>query len=156
MLEPETQKEYRDQKKVVDEARDFLEAAQDETPPDAAKIARARTNLEDAEAQLAELKKELDDYEANDEGYDEDDPTRQSLRQLREAAEDAEAAYSAAYKNLEALRAGTSQQLSTLEDEVNEAQIQCDQADAALANAQRDQQAAQLAGNERTRRRTRH
>ena len=141
----DTQKEYRDQKKVVDEARDFLEAAQDETPPDAAKIARARTNLEDAEAQLAELKKELDDYEANDEGYDEDDPTRQSLRQLREAAEDAEAAYSAAYKNLEALRAGTSQQLSSLEDEVNEAQIQCDQADAALANAQRDQQAAQLA-----------
>lgn len=144
----DTQKEYRDQKKVVDNARDFLEAAQAENPPDSGKIARAKTNLEEAEAQLAELKKELNDYEANDEGYDEDDPTRQSLKQLREAAEDAEAAYSAAYKNLEALKAGTSQKLSDLETEMKEAQIQCEQAQTDLENAQRDQQAAQLAVNQ--------
>lgn len=138
-----------DQEKLVRACEDAVTKARQAQLKDpgsaelAAKVAAAEADLSAAESELLRLEQEMKDYESLDEGYDMDDPTRQSLRQLREARDDAKDAYASAVKNLQIAQAAVDQQMETYSRSVAEAQSAYDQAKQAYESALTSQKAVQ-------------
>ena len=104
---------------------------------------QAVLSLNEAEEELKQIEAELDDYEGDDDYIDPDDPTRKSLKTLREAAEDAEREYATARKNLEALNASIEEQMTEYERAVTEAQATKDEAAANYESAVTAQKSTQ-------------